>query len=185
MRKEGNVLFIDAFKTFYLRLYGIRHMVKDHLDSERGKRCRHIGYSFWLTVRVILYAPSHRQDSTYCALCYTSRGALAGTRYSSMGPPHEGYIRRLIAPWANVLTTELHLAPHLQCFSIFQSKCQTSTKGLVNALMKLAGFSTSNKVKNHWQLGMRDQTMYLSYVVRPNTYRNERPNNVFVVRGST
>ena len=24
------------------------------------------------------------------------------------------------------------------------------TKGSVNALMKLAGFSTSNKVKNHW-----------------------------------
>ena len=28
-----------------------------------------------------------------------------------MGPPHEGLIRRPIAPWANALTTELHLAP--------------------------------------------------------------------------
>ena len=28
------------------------------------------------------------QDSTYHSLCYTSRGALAGTRNSSMGPPH-------------------------------------------------------------------------------------------------
>ena len=35
-RKEGNVLFNDALNTFYLRLYGIRHMVKDHSDSERG-----------------------------------------------------------------------------------------------------------------------------------------------------
>ena len=35
-RKEGNVLFNDALNTFYLRLYGVRHMVKDHLDSERG-----------------------------------------------------------------------------------------------------------------------------------------------------
>ena len=26
-----------------------------------------------------------------------------------MGPPHEGSIRRPIAPWANALTTELHL----------------------------------------------------------------------------
>ena len=33
--KEGNVLFNDAFNTFYLRLYGVRHMVKDHSDSER------------------------------------------------------------------------------------------------------------------------------------------------------
>ena len=35
-RKEGNVLFNDAFNTFYLRLYGVRHMVKDHSESERG-----------------------------------------------------------------------------------------------------------------------------------------------------
>ena len=34
--KEGNVLFNDALNTFYLRLYGIRHMVKDHSDNERG-----------------------------------------------------------------------------------------------------------------------------------------------------
>ena len=57
-------------------------------------RCRHIGYSYRLTARVILYA----QDSTYHGLCYTSRGALAGTRNSSMGPPHDGSIRRPIAP---------------------------------------------------------------------------------------
>ena len=53
-------------------------------------------YSFRVTARVLLYAPSHRQDSTYHNLCYTSRGALAGTRNSSMGPPHEGSIRRPI-----------------------------------------------------------------------------------------
>ena len=35
-RKEGNVLFHDALNTFYLRLYGVGHMVKDHSDSERG-----------------------------------------------------------------------------------------------------------------------------------------------------
>ena len=35
-RKEGNVLFNDALNTFYLRLYGVRHMVTDHSDSEKG-----------------------------------------------------------------------------------------------------------------------------------------------------
>ena len=30
-------------------------------------------YSFRLTARVLLYAPSHRQNSTYHDLCYTSR----------------------------------------------------------------------------------------------------------------
>ena len=34
-RKEGNVLFNDALNTFYLWLYSVRHMVKDHSDSER------------------------------------------------------------------------------------------------------------------------------------------------------
>ena len=29
-----------------------------------------------------------------------------------IAPPHEGSIRRPIAPWANALTTELHLAPN-------------------------------------------------------------------------
>ena len=32
-RKEGNVLFNDALNTFYLRLYGVGHMVKDQSDS--------------------------------------------------------------------------------------------------------------------------------------------------------
>ena len=36
LRKEGNVLFNDALNIFYLRLYGVRHMVKDHSDSEKG-----------------------------------------------------------------------------------------------------------------------------------------------------
>ena len=52
---------------------------------------------------VLLYAPSHRQDNTYHGFCYTSRGALAGTRNSSMVSPHEGSIRRPTAPWANAL----------------------------------------------------------------------------------
>ena len=33
---EGNVLFNDALNTFYLRLYGVRHMVKDNSNSEKG-----------------------------------------------------------------------------------------------------------------------------------------------------
>ena len=79
-RKEGNVLFNNTLNTFYLRLYGVRHMVKDHSDSEKGNPLRHVGYSFRLAARVLLYASSHRLDSTYHSLCYTSRGALAGTR---------------------------------------------------------------------------------------------------------
>ena len=52
------------------------------LIVRKDTRCSHIGYSYRLTARVILYA----QDNTYHGLCYTSRGALAGTRNSSIGP---------------------------------------------------------------------------------------------------
>ena len=55
-------------------------------------RCHHICYSFRLAAMVLVYASSHRQDKTYHGLCYTSRGALAGTRNSPMGQPHEGSI---------------------------------------------------------------------------------------------
>ena len=73
---------------FYLTTHST-HFIYGYMASDiwlrtilivrKETRCRHIGYSF-LTARVLLYAPSHRQDSTYHGLCYTSRGALAGTR---------------------------------------------------------------------------------------------------------
>ena len=101
--RERNVLFNDALNTFYLRYMASDIWLRTILIVRKETRCRHIGCSFRLTARVLLYAPSHRQDSTYHGLCYTSRGALAGTRNSSMGPPHEGLIWRPIAPWANAL----------------------------------------------------------------------------------
>ena len=39
-----------------------------------------VGLSKLPQTRVLLYVPSHRQDSNYHSLCYTSRGALAGMR---------------------------------------------------------------------------------------------------------
>ena len=75
-RKEVNVLFNDALNTFYLSQI-----------AREETRCRHMGYSFRLAARVLLYVSPHRQDDTYHGLCYTSRGALAGTRNKSMGPP--------------------------------------------------------------------------------------------------
>ena len=94
-------------KMFYLTTHST-HFIYGYMASDiwlttilivrKETRCCHIGYSYRLTARVLLYASSHRQDNTYHGLCYTSRGALAGTRNRSMGPPHEGSIRRPIAP---------------------------------------------------------------------------------------
>ena len=99
-------------EMFYLTTHST-HIIYGYMASDiwlrtilivrKETRCRHISYSYRLTARVLLYAPSHRQDNTYHGLCYTSRGALAGARNSSMAPPHEGSIRRPIPPWANAL----------------------------------------------------------------------------------
>ena len=87
-RKEGkSVLFNDALNPFYLWLYGVGHMVKDHSDSERGNLLPPDRLLFPISSKVLLYALSHRQDSTYHSLSYTNRGALAGMRNSSMDPP--------------------------------------------------------------------------------------------------
>ena len=34
--KDEHVLFKDALTIFYVRLYGVEHMLKDHSDIERG-----------------------------------------------------------------------------------------------------------------------------------------------------
>ena len=106
------MFYLTTHSTHFIYGYMASHIwLRTILIERKETSCCHIGYSFGLTARVLLYASSHRQDNTYHSLCYTSRGAMAGTRNSSMGPPHEGSIRRPIAPWTNALTTELHLAP--------------------------------------------------------------------------
>ena len=84
-RKEGIFLFNNALNTFYLWLYGLRTYGKEPFrDRERKPAATSTWATFFsLAARVLLYAPSNRQDSTHHDLCYISRGALAGTRNSS------------------------------------------------------------------------------------------------------
>ena len=89
------MFYLTTHSTHFIYGYIVSDIwLRTILIVRKETRYRHIGYSYQLTARVLLYAPSHRQDNTYHGLCYTSRGALAGTRNSSMGPPHEGSIRR-------------------------------------------------------------------------------------------
>ena len=104
IEREREMFYLTTHSTHFIYGYMASDIwLRTILIVRKETSCRHIGYSYWLTARVLLYAPSHRQDNTYHGLCYTSRGALAGTRNSSTGPPHEGSIRRPIAPWANAL----------------------------------------------------------------------------------
>ena len=63
-RKEGHVLFNNALNTFYLWLYGIRHMVRFHSDSERKNNLLLLHGLLFLTSSNGYFTPSHRQEST-------------------------------------------------------------------------------------------------------------------------
>ena len=84
-RKEGNVLFNDALNTIYLCLCSFEHMVKDHSESERGNLRPPLHRLFFSISNKGSFICTILQ--TFHGLCYTSRGALAGTRNSSMVPP--------------------------------------------------------------------------------------------------
>ena len=89
-QREREIFYLTTHSTHFIYGYMASDIWLRTIQIVRKEtRCRHIGYSYRLTARVLLYAPSHRQDNTYHSLCFTSRGALAGTRNSSMGawPP--------------------------------------------------------------------------------------------------
>ena len=101
LRKREN---LTTHSTHFIYGYMASDMVKDHSDSEKGNPL-----------------PPHRLllsiNSKGSFICTIPQPLLhqswstGWTRNSSMGPPHEGSIRRPIAPWANALTTELRPAP--------------------------------------------------------------------------
>ena len=66
--KEGKkCLFNDAPKTHFIQLYGVRHngMCPIRIAREQTRCRHHMGYFSRITARNLLYAPSHRQYSTY------------------------------------------------------------------------------------------------------------------------
>ena len=79
--REREMFYLTTHSTHFIYCYMASDIwLRTILIVRKETRCRHIGYCYRLTARVLLYAPSHRQDNTYHGLCYTSRGALAGTR---------------------------------------------------------------------------------------------------------
>ena len=117
--REREMIYLTMLSTHFIYGYMASDIwLRTILIVRKETRCRHIGYSYQLTARVLLYAPSHRQDNTYHSLCYTSRRALAGTRNRSMGSPHEGLIRWPTAPWVNALPLSYVPLPRMSKSSV-------------------------------------------------------------------
>ena len=105
-RKEGNVLFNDALNTFYLGLYDVRHMAKNHSYKERGNL-----FPISSKGSFICIIPIDRITHTTAFVTPVMGHWLE--REIAQWFHHEGSILRPITPWANALTTKLHLAPIL------------------------------------------------------------------------
>ena len=83
-RREGGGkwLFNYALNTFYLRLYGFKHMIKDHSNSERGNT---------LHPRGILF-PISSKDSYICFITHTTAFVTAVMKH---------WLEREIAQWVH------------------------------------------------------------------------------------
>ena len=88
-RKEGNVLFNDALNTFYLRLIGVRHMVKDHSDSERGNLLPPHGLLFSI----------NSKGSFICTMHYPQTGLHIQQPFLTRVMEH--WLEREIAQWVH------------------------------------------------------------------------------------
>ena len=85
MEREREMFYLTTHSTHFIYGYMASDIwLRTILIVRKETCCRHICYSYRLTARVLLYAPSHIQDNTQHSLCYTSRGALAGTRNSRL-----------------------------------------------------------------------------------------------------
>ena len=105
--ERGRVLFNDTVNTFYLRLYGVRHMVKDHSDSKQGNPLLPHGLLFHYSSKgSFICTISDRTAHTSAFVTPVVKHWLE----QEIAQHYEGSIR------ANAFTTKLHLAPPLRDF---------------------------------------------------------------------
>ena len=70
--REREMFYLTTHSTHFIYGYMAPDIwLRTILIVRKQTRCNHMGYSFRLTARVLLYAPSHRQDNTYHGLHYT------------------------------------------------------------------------------------------------------------------
>ena len=110
------------------------------------------GYFFQLAAIELLDAPFQRQDSTYHSLCYTSHGALAGTRNSSMGPPLRidltihctlsecSYHGAKSRSEKKMYYLTMHSTHFAACYTVSDMRLRTTQIMRVNPLLSLTGY---------------------------------------------
>ena len=105
---EGEKVREERKEIFYLRLYCVTHMVKDHSDKEKGNPLPPHGLLFPISSKgSFIYHSTDRITHTTAFVTPVVEHWLEWE--IAQWVHHEGSIRRPIAPWVNALTMELHL----------------------------------------------------------------------------
>ena len=93
------MFYLTTHSTHFIYGYMASNIwLRTILIVRKETRCRHIGYSFRLTARVLLYAPSHRQDCTYHTAFVT--------------PVVEHRLERELAQWVHPMKDRSDDPPH-------------------------------------------------------------------------
>ena len=83
--REREMFYLTMHSTHFIYGYMASDIwLRTILIVRKETRCHHIGYSYQLTVRVLSYAPSHRQDNT-----------------AFVTPVMEHWLEREIAQWVH------------------------------------------------------------------------------------
>ena len=93
--REREMFYLTTHTTHFIYGYMASDIwLRTILIVRKETRCRHIGYSHRLTARVLLYAPSHRQDNTY-----------QGRKECFIPATDSHWPRQRLCPWAGVFET--------------------------------------------------------------------------------
>ena len=98
--REREMFYLTTHSTHFIYGYMVSDIwLRTILIARKETRCRHIGYSYRLTARVLLYAPSHRQDNTYRTTAFVT-------------PVVEHWLEREIAQWVHPMKDQSDDPPH-------------------------------------------------------------------------
>ena len=124
--KAGNVLFNNAFNTFYLWLYGVELMVMNHSDSEREPSAATSWVTLFNLQQGIFYMHhTTKNPSTYYCFCYTCCGVLEQEIVQWVH--HQGLVPHPTVPGADTLSWSYVWKQKTQCQKLHAwQACSTS-----------------------------------------------------------
>ena len=116
--KQGsiwNVLFNNTLNTFYLWLYGVRHMIKDHSDSERGNLVPPNGLLFPISSKgsFIFIIPTRNSSDRSDDPSHHERTLLPQSYLSQTGLPTDTCNNITVKLWITSRFTAIQITSYL------------------------------------------------------------------------